>query len=132
LTMAPGPCKQWLDVRLPARYKAALAAFWLTVPAAAGAERVAGAALPDEARPVEANRYRVEKSYEETLKYYKAVYPPGRYPRKTIVNQPGVKAVHIENPDVKPGGWEGLNVYELNGETRVFVLVSPKEKKSRR
>ena len=119
-------------MRLPARYKAALAAVCLTAPAAVRAERVAGAALPDEAKPVEANRYRVDKSYEETLKYYKAVYPPGRYPRKPIVNQPGVKAVHIMNPESKPGGWEGLNVYELNGETRVFVLVSPKEKKSRR
>jgi hypothetical protein len=132
LTRLRTPGKQWLDVRLPARYKAALAAVCLVAPAAAGAERVAGAALPDEARPVEANRYRVEKSYEETLKFYKAIYPPGRYPRTTIVNQPGVKAVHIENPDVKPGGWDGLNVYELNGETRIFVLVSPKEKKSRR
>ncbi|GEJ57868.1 hypothetical protein AMYX_26090 [Anaeromyxobacter diazotrophicus] len=119
-------------MRVPSRYKAALAAVCLTAAAAARAERVAGAALPDEARPVEANRYRVEKSYEETLKFYKAVYPPGRYPRKAIVNQPGVKAVHIVNPESKPGGWEGLNVYELNGETRVFVLVSPKEKKSRR
>ncbi len=119
-------------MRLPARYKAALAAVCLAAPAAPRAERVAGAALPDEARPVETNRYRVEKSYEETLKFYKAVYPPGRYPRKPIVNQPGVKAVHIVNPDVKPGGWDGLNVYELNGETRVFVLVAPvdKEKKT--
>lgn len=119
-------------MRLPARYKAALAAVCLVAPALAVAERVAGATLPDEARAVEPYRYRVDKSYEETLKFFKAVYPPGRYPRKTIVNQPGVKAVHIANPEARPGGWDGLNVYELNGETRIFVLVSPKEKKSRR
>ncbi len=81
---------------------------------------------------MEVNRYRVARSYEETLKFYKVVYPPGRFPRRTIVDQPGVKAVHIENPEARPGGWDGLNVYELNGETRVFVLVSPKERKARR
>jgi hypothetical protein len=30
------------------------------------------------------------------------------------------------NPDARPGTWEGLNVYEIKGETRVFVLVKPK------
>ena len=116
----------------PARYKAALAAMCLLTPAAAQAERVAGAALPDEARVVEPNRYRIEKTYEETLKFFKAVYPPAKYRRTAIVNQPGIKAVHIANPEAKPGGWDGLNVYELKGETRVYVLVSPKEKKGRR
>ena len=111
---------------------------WATLPAArpraaaAQAERVAGAALPDEARAVEPNRYRIEKTYEETLKFFKAVYPPAKYRRTAIVNQPGIKAVHIANPEAKPGGWDGLNVYELKGETRVFVLVSPKERKGRR
>jgi hypothetical protein len=132
LTAGLAAGKQRLDVRFFPRYKAALAAACLAGPAAARAERVAGAALPDEARPVEVNRYRVARSYEETLKFYKMVYPPGRFPRRTIVNQPGVKAVHIENPEARPGGWDGLNVYELKGETRVFVLVSPKERKARR
>jgi hypothetical protein len=121
-----------LDVTFRARYKAALAAVCLLAPAAALAERVAGAALPDEARAVEPNRYRIEKSYEDTLKFFKAVYPPAKYRRTAIVNQPGIKAVHIANPEGKPGGWDGLNVYELRGETRVFVLVSPKERKGRR
>jgi hypothetical protein len=118
------------------RYKAALVAVCLAAPALARAERVAGALLPDEARLVEPNRYRVEKSYDETLKFFRSVYPPAKFPRRPIANQPGVKAVHIENPEAKPGGWDGLNVYELRGETRVFVLVAPKpeakEKKGRR
>ena len=117
------------------RYKAALVAVCLAAPALARAERVAGALLPDEARLVEANRYRVDKTYDETLKFFRSVYPPAKFPRKAIANQPGVKAVHIENPEAKPGGWDGLNVYELRGETRVFVLVAPrvdtKEKKGR-
>jgi hypothetical protein len=113
-------------------YKAALVAVLWAVPVLASAERVAGALLPDEARPVEPHRYRVEKTYDETLKFFRSVYPPAKYPRRTIVNQPGIKAVHIENPEkARPGSWEGLNVYELQGETRVFVLVAPSEKEKK-
>ena len=111
MTMGPVP-----------RYKAALAVLFLALPALAGAEKVAGAVLPDESEKVGENRYRVPKSYEETLKFFKAVYGP-RYTRRAIAETPTVKAVHIENPDAKPGKWEGLNVYELKNETRVFVLV---------
>jgi hypothetical protein len=116
-----------LTVRLPARYKAALAAaVALAAPGAALAEKVAGATLPDDARLVEPGRYRVERSYEDALRFFKSVYPPGRFPRKPIANQPGVRAVHIQNPEARPGSWEGLNVYEIRGETRVFVLVAPR------
>jgi hypothetical protein len=107
------------------RYKAALAATLLALPGVALAERVAGAVLPDEATRVGENRYQVARSYEDTLKFYRTVYP-ARYTRRPIVDQPAVKAVHIENPDARPGTWEGLNVYELKGETRIFVLVRPK------
>jgi hypothetical protein len=107
----------------PARYKAALAAAALAVPALALAERVAGAVIPDEATKVGENRYRIAKSYDDTIKFYRQVYAPGKYARRAIADQPGVKAVHIENPDARPGTWDGLNVYELKGETRVFVLV---------
>ena len=47
--------------------------------------------------------------------------PATQYPRKSIVNQPGVKAVHIANPSGK-GAWEGLNVYEANDEVRIYVV----------
>ena len=49
----------------------------------------------------------------------------------SVANQPGLKAVHIENPEARPGGWEGLNVYDIRGETRVFVLVMPGKKDPR-
>lgn len=107
------------------RYKAALAVLFLSAPAVVRAEKVAGAVLPDEAEKVAENRYRIPKSYEDTLKFFKTVYGP-RYARKPIADTPTVKAEHIENPDAKPGQWEGLNVYELKNETRVFVLVKPK------
>lgn len=107
------------------RYKAALAVIFLAAPALARAEKVAGAVLPDDAVKVGENRYRIPKSYEETLKFFRTVYGP-RYARKPIADTPTVKAEHIENPDAKPGQWEGLNVYETKNETRVFVLVKPK------
>ncbi len=112
--------------RLP-RYKAALAAALLAAPGLALAEKVAGAILPDESVRIGENRYRVPKSYEDTLKFFRSVYAPGKFARRPIVDTPSVKAVHIENPEARPGQWEGLNVYELKNETRVFVLVKPRK-----
>jgi hypothetical protein len=121
-----------LTVGPPTRYKAALAAVFLALPGGALAEKVAGATLPDEARAIEPNRYRIERSWDDTLRFFKAVYPPARYPRRPIANQPGLKAVHIENPEARPGGWDGLNVYDVKGETRVFVLTTPGKKEAPR
>ncbi|HSN15693.1 MAG TPA: hypothetical protein VLT61_13755 [Anaeromyxobacteraceae bacterium] len=109
-----------------ARYKAALAAVALAVPGAGLAERVAGASLPDGSVRIGENRYRVRKSYEDTLKYFRAVYAPAKFPRKMIVDTAEVKAVHIVNPEARAGQWEGLNVYELKNDTRVYVLVKEK------
>lgn len=109
------------------RYKAALAVVLLAAPALAAAEKVAGAILPDESTKIAESRFRIDRSYDDTLKFFKSVYPPPRYARRPIADQPGLKAVHIDNPDARPGTWDGLNVYELKGETRVFVLVKPKE-----
>lgn len=112
------------------RYKAAaLAVALLAAPGAARAEkRVAGAVLPEEAERIGENRFKVPKTYDEVLKFFRAVYVPGKYARRPIADTPTVKAVHIENPDAKPGQWDGLNVYELKNEneTRIFVLVKPK------
>ena len=105
------------------RYKAALAAVFLSLPGLApAAEKAGGAVVPDESVKIGENRFRSPRSYEETLKFYRAVYGP-RYTRRPIADTPSVKAVHIDNPDAKPGQWDGLNVYELKGETRIFVLV---------
>jgi hypothetical protein len=114
---------------LLARYKAALAGLFLAWPGLGLAEKVAGATIPDESRQVGERRYRINKSYEDALKYFRTVYPPGKYPRKPIAYHPGIKAVHIGNPEAKPGSWDGLNVYELNGETRVYVLLAPVDPK---
>ncbi len=89
--------------------------------------------LPDSARKVAENRYKAIGDFEAVMKFYKSALPSSAYPRKQIVNQPGIKAVHISNPNGK-GGWEGLNIYENNDEVRIYVVVggdSGKKKKSK-
>jgi hypothetical protein len=111
---------------LSSRYKAALAGALAALPVLVLAEvRVAGALLPDGAEKVAESRYRIPKNWDETIRFYRQTYPP-RYTRRPIVDQPGVRAVHIDNPDAKPGAWDGLNIYETKGEVRVFVLVKRK------
>ena len=80
-----------------------------------------GAQLPDNSRKVAEHRFKSGTDFDGTLKYYKNVYPAAQYPRKAVVNQPGVKAVHIENPSGR-GSWEGLNIYEANDEVRIYVV----------
>lgn len=89
------------------------------------AEVVGGVQLPNGTQKVGENRYRSPQDFEGTLKYFRSVYPPEKYPRKSVVNQPGVKAVHISNPSGK--NFEGLNIYEANDEVRIFI-VRPSKK----
>ncbi len=110
------------------RYKAALAAVFLALPGLApAAEKVGGAIVPDDSVKVGENRFRSPRSYDETLKFYRSTYGP-RYIRRPIAETPAVKAVHIENPDARPGQWEGLNVYEVKSEARIFVLIKAPKK----
>jgi hypothetical protein len=89
----------------------------------AQAEVVLGVQLPDGAQKVGENRYRLTEDYEGALKYFRLMMPGDRFPRKAIINQPGVKAVHIRNPARKL--FDGLNIYEANGEVRVFIVAAP-------
>ncbi len=95
----------------------------------AWAETELGAQLPDGARKVAEHRYKSSTDWEGTWKYYKNVYPASSYPRKDVVNQPGVKAMHIVNTSGK-GGWEGLNIYEANDEVRIYVVPGSSSGKS--
>ena len=91
-----------------------------------------GAILPSGAHEVGKDRFQSPSPYAETLKFYWKTYSLERYPRTTIADLPGVRAVHIANPG--GGHWDGINIYELNGtSTRIFVLpreASPKARKS--
>jgi hypothetical protein len=117
-----GPMTRVLDSRKGLFYKArplgaVVLALWTVV---AAAETVSGAQLPDGSQKVGENRYRAPGNFDKTLEYYKTVYPASAYPRRAIVNQPGVKAVHISNPSGK--NFEGLNIYETNDEVRLYVV----------
>ena len=116
------PCLKFLAVLVSASFG---------VVGPAWSETVHGAHLPDGAQKVGENRYRVSQDFETTLKHYKAVYSPANYPRTMIVNQPGIKAVHIANPSGK--NFEGLNIYQANDEVRIYIVpaAEPKPKKKK-
>ena len=97
---------------------------WLVAALVMGTAAQAGepGVLPDSARKVAENRYKAAGDLEAVMKFYKTALPATAYPRKHIVNQPGIKALHIANPTGK-NGWEGLNISENNDEVRIYVVV---------
>jgi hypothetical protein len=102
----------------------------LTSPLAYGGDvfKVHGVVLPNGAvRLGDDNRYRLQEGFDAALKYYRGVYRPEKFRRKMIINQPGIKAIHIENPDTD-SEWEGLNLYSYQGETRLYILEREKTK----
>jgi hypothetical protein len=125
--------KERFDLLKRSSYKAVLLGLvaWALGGPEGRAEMVHGAHIPDGAQKVGENRYRAKEDFEATLKHYKAVYPPNAYPRRMIVNQPGIKAIHIVNPSGK--SFEGLNVYQANDEVRIYIVpagdVKPPKKK---
>lgn len=109
----------------------AMAVAGVALPGVARAEVVGGVQLPDGASKVAENRYKVSKDFEDTLKYYKTAYPKENYPRKAIINQPGVKAVHIVNPSGR-NNFEGLNIYEANDEVRIYIVPTAESAKPKK
>jgi hypothetical protein len=114
--------KRPVDIGVCSRYKAALfflgALLVAAPPALAGNLVVRGAVLPPGSQQVGEDRYKSPSNYADTLTFYSKLYKGN--PRKPIVNQPGIRGVHLVN-DGK-GDWDGLNIYELEGETKIFVV----------
>jgi hypothetical protein len=80
-----------------------------------------GFILPDGAVRIDDDRYRLPGPWDETVKFYRRAYPPGKFPRRTLHSQTAVRAMHIENSE--RGEWEGVNLYEAGrGEVRVYIL----------
>jgi hypothetical protein len=99
----------------------AILAAALLAPALARADPlVHGAIVPNGAHQVGKDRYQSPSGYAETVKFYSKVYSVEHYPRKPVADIPGVRAVHLVNGG--HGDWDGLNIYEYNGVTRIFVL----------
>lgn len=89
---------------------------------AAGEFKVSGVVLPGGSVRIEENRYRLPDGFETTAKWYSRVYKSGEFPRRHIVNQPGIKAFHVANPNTNDE-WTGFNLYQWQGQTRIYILV---------
>ena len=83
---------------------------------------VKGALLPNGSQQVGEDRYKSPSNWKDTLTWIEKKYPRSTYTYKTIVNQPGIRGFHIVNGVDKKSEWDGINVYELDGETRFFIV----------
>jgi hypothetical protein len=99
------------------------AALLAPFPAALGAGEFKshGFTLPGGAVKVDDDRYRLSQAWDDAKRFFKSVYPPAKFPRRTLPNFSGVRAEHIANPG--GGEWDGVNIYENRGEVRVFILA---------
>ncbi len=88
------------------------------------AARVHGAFVLDESVKVEEGRYRSRKSWDKTLRFFRSVYrnKPGVVWR-TVATPAKVKAIYLENTNFGQG-WEGINIYEAQGKTFIYVVKS--------
>lgn len=118
--------------RVRCSWKALVAAMFLVMgvlgsstASAADEARTMGVTLPAGAVRIDANRYRLPDGFETTSKWYARVYKPGEYPRRNIVNQPGIKAFHVVNSN-KNDQWSGFNLYEWQGQVRLYILAKEK------
>jgi hypothetical protein len=90
-------------------------------PARAAGFKARGFFLPDGAVKVDDDRYRLPQPWEEAVRWYRATYPPAKFPRQTLRNQAGIRAMHIVN--TTKDDWQGANLYETpRGEVRVYVM----------
>ena len=90
-----------------------------------------GALLPRWSKKIGEHRYRSPWDWEMTMRWLDKTYSRS-YPRIRIINQPGIKAIHLSHPSKR--GWDGINIYETkNGEVRMYVLPpQPAPKQARR
>jgi len=95
---------------------------------AARIETYKGVPLPEKMHSIGAGRFRTSRSYEEVARHFRRTYR-GRSDAR-ILRLPsvsGVYGIHVQSmDDATP--WEGVNVYELRGETRVTILARDSEK----
>jgi len=103
-------------------YTAALSTLVPAVAMAGGEYKVRGLTLPGGAVRIAEDRYRMPENWQASLKFLKGLYRPEKYPRRLVINQPGIKAIHVENPESE-SEWEGFNLYEYQGEVRLYVLA---------
>src|SRR5688572_12544529 len=98
--------------------------------AAEDADRMFGAPIPQYSRKLqEEGRVVSSRNYDDTVEFYEKLYKGNANFRfRPIIVAPGIKAVHLQNAK-STGGWSGLNIYEANNSTRIFVLKADSEPK---
>ncbi len=89
--------------------------------------------LPGAHEESEAGRYMALRNYDDVLEFYEKLFKGNAKVRfRKIVNQPTVKATHLQNLAPSVGGWAGINIYEVNGRTYLYFLKAepPPKRKS--
>ena len=81
------------------------------------------APLPPGSQPTAVgHRFRSSRTYDETLDFYQRLFnQTGGVRWHAIINQPGLRARHVESMRRKTK-WEGLNIFDVRGEVRITVL----------
>lgn len=98
---------------------------------ATDSDKVYGAPLLPGATKLEEGRFKSGRSYDDTLDFYEKLFKGSQTVRfRKIVHSPQVKATHIMNT-ASGSAWQGINVYEKDGETRLFFVKADVKKKSR-
>lgn len=101
-----------------------LSAFFLCLGIALAPQNLpAMAPVPAGAEPLaQTGRYRSPRTYDETLNFYRRLFAPtGGVKWRNIVSMPGIKAKHVESLSKKTR-WEGINIYERQGEVRIYII----------
>ena len=78
--------------------------------------------IPNATKLEEIGRYESPRNFAETVKYYeRALKRQGGARWYPIINSPKVKAKHAASRSSKTA-WQGINIYELDGHVRIFVI----------
>lgn len=120
---------------LPEGSKPGICPGMITVPAlalmmmAAPSDFMEAPLVPGHKAMSETGRYASPRSFDDTVKYYKDVFKrKGGVRWRGIINQTGIKAVHLQHLR-KKSHWAGINIYEHKGKVRIFVIPRRKQDK---
>ena len=78
--------------------------------------------IPKAKTLAEPGRYESPRNFADTVKYYeRALKRQGGARWYPIINSPKVKAKHAASRSKKTA-WQGINIYEVDGHVRIFVI----------
>lgn len=113
----------WL-VSMFAQAQVLLTMLWL---AGADNEKVHGAPLLPGATKIEEARYKTSRSYDDTVEFYEKLFKgSGSVRLRKVIHSPQVKATSVLNSG--GGGWVAVNIYEKDGETRLYFVKADAKK----